>query len=139
MSGSDLRCSDFRTTLANVVATDLVYCDPPYTVSHNNNGFLQYNENLFSWNDQEDLAAWVCEFAASGGKVMVSNAAHRPVERLYDSLGLQRLRIRRRSRVAASRESRGWRWEFLAVSRACVELPELRRLLSEHGVDSRVV
>jgi site-specific DNA-adenine methylase len=31
-------CSDFKNILQNADEGDLVYCDPTYTVAHNNNG-----------------------------------------------------------------------------------------------------
>ena len=47
-----LRACDFEETLNDAGRKDLVYCDPTYTVMHNNNGFVRYNEANFSWDDQ---------------------------------------------------------------------------------------
>jgi len=49
-------CGDFGTTVKNAKEGDLVYFDPPYTVAHGNNGFVQYNERIFSWAGQIRLA-----------------------------------------------------------------------------------
>jgi DNA adenine methylase len=81
-----LRVSDFETVIDSAEANDFVYVDPPYTVSHNNNGFLKYNDVLFSWADQQRLAACVKKAAARGAFVFVSNADHKPVRELYAAL-----------------------------------------------------
>jgi DNA adenine methylase len=47
---------DFTDAVADGRPGDLIYFDPPYTVAHNNNGFVRYNHRLFSWVDQERLA-----------------------------------------------------------------------------------
>ncbi|MGA9718086.1 MAG: DNA adenine methylase, partial [Acidobacteriaceae bacterium] len=57
--------------------------DPPYTVSHNNNGFLKYNASIFSWQDQERLAAAANAAQERGCHVIVSNADHASVHTLY--------------------------------------------------------
>lgn len=56
LQGTDLRCADFETIIATGSAGDLIFVDPPYTVKHNVNGFVKYNESIFSWADQERLA-----------------------------------------------------------------------------------
>src|ERR1039458_2120595 len=40
---TELVCSDFEDQLTEANTGDLVYCDPTYTVPHDNNGFVRYN------------------------------------------------------------------------------------------------
>ncbi|MBI1902152.1 MAG: Dam family site-specific DNA-(adenine-N6)-methyltransferase [Planctomycetia bacterium] len=100
-----LSCCDFENTLATAKPGDLVYLDPPYVTRHNNNGFVDYNENLFSWQDQERLARLACELAREGVHVIVSNAHHDDLLDLYP--GFARLRLLRASTLAASATYRG--------------------------------
>ena len=51
-----LSCCDFESTIDLASKNDFIFVDPPYTVRHNMNGFIKYNEKLFSWADQ-NLAA----------------------------------------------------------------------------------
>jgi DNA adenine methylase len=77
--------ADFEEVLEKAGIGDLVYCDPTYTVSHNNNGFIRYNERNFSWNDQIRLAR-VCKDARTRGAiVLVSNAFHQEITKLYSN------------------------------------------------------
>lgn len=71
-----LQTMDFESSLAEARKGDLVYCDPTYTVAHNNNGFIRYNEHNFSWADQERLARCCRSAACRGAFVLVSNAYH---------------------------------------------------------------
>jgi DNA adenine methylase len=66
---------------------DLVFIDPPYTVMHNNNGFVKYNAQLFSWKDQAKLATAIKAAANRGALIMMSNADHDSVRALYDGFG----------------------------------------------------
>lgn len=54
-----LGVGDFQQILKECTAGDLVFLDPPYVTGHNNNGFIEYNEKLFTWNDQCRLAGEV--------------------------------------------------------------------------------
>jgi DNA adenine methylase len=92
--------------LASVRKGDLVYADPPYTVRHDSNGFRRYNETLFSWEDQERLAATLTRLAHDGATVIVSNAHHSTLRRLYRDFSLKT--VRRPSTVASRSE---WRTE----------------------------
>jgi len=47
LSAAVLRVGDFEATIDGAGAGDFVFVDPPYTVAHNNNGFIKYNEELF--------------------------------------------------------------------------------------------
>lgn len=48
LSGAELYSGDFERLLRRVKVGDLVFVDPPYTVKHNANGFVRYNEKIFS-------------------------------------------------------------------------------------------
>jgi DNA adenine methylase len=124
---ASLYVGDFTEGLGGVETTDVVYCDPPYTVAHNNNGFIRYNEKLFSWADQVRLAEAASSLARRGCRVVVSNAAHWDVVALYDESHFARLLVTRLSNLAADVQWRGAREEALFVSRA----------LTSNGVNAR--
>jgi DNA adenine methylase len=107
---------DFRTTLRDCEADDFIYLDPPYTVRHNENGFNRYNERLFSWSDQEDLAYEALRLASLGAHVVISNADHRSVRSLYPVDTFKRRRVVRSSRMAAKPTHRGPTSEILINS-----------------------
>lgn len=83
LRGAKLLAVDFEKVLSEATRGDLVYCDPTYTVTHNNNGFIRYNENNFSWEDQERLSQCCRSAAGRGALVIVSNACHKEVLKLF--------------------------------------------------------
>lgn len=92
LQGAECMAQTYGKTMESLRATDAVYVDPPYTVSHNDNGFIKYNRTLFSWNDQQDLAA-ACEQARRNGcLVIVSNADHGELRNLYAEFEYHQLR-----------------------------------------------
>ena len=82
-----LECRDFEVAIDEAQRGDLVFLDPPYTVKHNMNGFVKYNENLFSWDDQTRLRNAALRAAHRGANVIVTNANHESVKNLYAGLG----------------------------------------------------
>ncbi|MUP37006.1 DNA adenine methylase [Labilibaculum euxinus] len=82
----DIYCQDFENTFERANAGDLIYCDPPYTVAHNLNGFQRYNENIFTWEDQIRLKDSCIKAAKRGVKIILSNAAHKSITELYNPL-----------------------------------------------------
>jgi DNA adenine methylase len=115
LKGCSLLAQDFSESLKAAKRGDLVYCDPPYTVLHNNNGFLRYNERLFSWSDQGRLAELARAAVGRGAFVLVSNAGTEHVRLLYQ--GFHTIPTQRASCVSASTTSRGQVSEFLFVGR----------------------
>ncbi len=99
-----LRSGDFEKALQDVEPDDLVYLDPPYVTRHNNNGFVDYNQTLFSWEDQKRLAKRACELSAAGAYVIVTNANHGDVLKLYQ--GFKTKTLARSSTLAADPQSR---------------------------------
>ena len=83
LSNAQVLCQDFEVTLDMAVKGDFVYVDPPYTVNHNQNGFLKYNNNIFSWTDQIRLKQAVVRADDRGAMVTVSNADHGSIHALW--------------------------------------------------------
>ena len=100
LHGVELLNCDFQHSTQGAMSGDVVYFDLPYTVAHNNNGFVKYNASIFSWQDQMRLAAHATDLAARGCRVVVSNADHPSVRDLYPRFTQHT--IQRRSVIAAS-------------------------------------
>lgn len=83
LKNCELKCQDFEITINKARKGDLVLADPPYTVAHNNNGFIKYNEKIFSFEDQERLAICARAAANRGATVLVTNADHDSIRELY--------------------------------------------------------
>jgi len=73
---AQLKVSDFEPILNLARTGDVAYCDPTYTVAHDNNGFVRYNERNFSWSDQKRLAAVATAATRRGATVIISNTHH---------------------------------------------------------------
>jgi DNA adenine methylase len=89
LANVELVHGDFETTVKGAQKGDLVYFDPPYTVAHDNNGFIQYNEKIFSWADQIKLAKLAKQLAERGCNVIISNAAHTSIGEIYSAFKTQ--------------------------------------------------
>ena len=104
---------DFEDVIGLSKKGDFVFIDPPYTVKHNYNNFIKYNEKLFSWKDQVRLKKAVESAVKRGAKVLVLNANHESVRELYKNFGSQTT-ISRKSVLAADPQKRGI-FEELAI------------------------
>ena len=111
---AQLRQGDFRTVVKDAKQGDFIYFDPPYTTRHSRNGFLQYNRNLFSWEDQERLGHTAVELAERGCHVVITNASYDPILSLYP--GFRYETVLRSSVLAANPEHRHMTTEFLIYS-----------------------
>jgi DNA adenine methylase len=104
LAHATIRCLDFEEALLPAKNGDFVYLDPPYTVAHENNGFVKYNAKVFSWADQARLAEVVKELANKGCMVVQTNAYHASIKKLYK--GFKQYRFVRASRIAADAQHR---------------------------------
>ena len=111
LQGVSLQCCDFEDAVAEACDGDLVYFDPTYTVSHNDNGFRRYNEKNFAWEDQIRLASLCRRLAERGVSIFVSNAFHTEVSQLYD--GFEKHTIERMSCLASRTQFRRAIREYL--------------------------
>lgn len=84
LQGVRLECADFAARKYRVKAGDLVFLDPPYTVSHNQNGFIKYNQKLFSIEEQYRLSAYIDYIRQKGAYYVLTNAAHETILEIFD-------------------------------------------------------
>ena len=97
---------DFEACLKDIGAGDLVFLDPPYTVSHNNNGFITYNEKLFSMSDQDRLSKFIGEVIRKNAFFILTNAAHDTIREMFGGHGKVH-EFSRPSLIAARNANRG--------------------------------
>lgn len=114
LQNCEIECRDFGYSCSNLRRGDTVFADPPYTVTHANNGFIRYNEAIFSWSDQVRLARLAHRLAARGVRVIVSNADHKSIRELYCEFHCKKLS--RNSMLAASASKRRRVTEMLFTS-----------------------
>jgi DNA adenine methylase len=108
-----LVAGDFEATMQKATRGDFLFIDPPYTVKHNTNGFVKYNEGLFSWDDQIRLRDAVVSAARLGAKVLITNAYHDSVLSLYRNVG-EIICLARKSVISGKAYGRG-RYEEMVV------------------------
>lgn len=109
----ELLAGDFECALSRAGDGDFVFIDPPYTVKHNHNGFVKYNENIFSWEDQIRLRDHVRIAVARGAEVLVTNACHDSIRSLYEDVG-EIITLSRSSVIAGRAVARG-RYEEVVI------------------------
>ncbi len=106
LEGADIRSADFEILIDEAQADDFIFADPPYTVRHNFNGFVKYNEKLFSWQDQERLAKALIRAKNRGVHILSTNANHSSIRELYEDCGFNLNTTSRFSSISASSKHR---------------------------------
>lgn len=112
---ASLKACDFEKLIDQAGEGDFVFADPPYTVRHNLNGFIKYNEKLFSWGDQIRLAAALTRARKRGAQIICTNANHESVRELYSSTLFGLNVVSRYSSISAKTTSRN-QYEELVVT-----------------------
>lgn len=117
LRSAELIASDFEFAVDSTDTGDLLVLDPPYTVKHNNNGFVRYNEQVFRWADQQRLAFLATKAAQRGVHIVGMNAAHTSVLELYDQEIFDIRTVSRSSTMAGNNRHRGQYNELLITSK----------------------
>lgn len=112
LQGVGLRCGDFGIFEQEIQTGDLVFLDPPYTVSHNQNGFIKYNQHLFSLDDQYRLKGFVDQIKEQGAYYILTNAAHDTIREIFDD-GDTMYTCNRNSLIGGRKARRGHVDEFV--------------------------
>jgi|SRR5882724_5509565 len=106
LAKAQLYVADFEDAIAEAGTDDFIFADPPYTVRHNLNGFVKYNEQLFSWEDQIRLAMVLAAARDRGATIIATNANHQSVRELYKAGGFSVTTVLRYSSISADASSR---------------------------------
>lgn len=113
---ADIINSDFVNVIENAKEGDLVFADPPYAVQKKQNGFIKYNDHLFTWKDQERLFESLLEAKRRGALIVLTNVNCREVKDMYQSEGFFWREISRISSMAGKASKRGKITELLITS-----------------------
>lgn len=116
-----LECSDFASRKYRIKAGDLIFLDPPYTVSHNQNGFIKYNQKLFSIDEQYRLSAYIEFIRNRGAYYILTNAAHETILEIFDK-GDRVITLDRNSLIGGKNSKRGKISEYVFTN-----IPERRQ------------
>ena len=106
LAGTNLISGDFENRVDVIRRGTLVFLDPPYTVSHNDNGFIQYNQSIFSIEDQERLAQYIQYIMDQGAYFILTNAAHNAIREIFADCGRSML-VERQSLIGGKKAKRG--------------------------------
>lgn len=113
LQNTHISAGDFEVNKHRIKEHDLVFLDPPYTVSHNNNGFIEYNKNLFSLEDQERLSRFIDFIKQKNAYYILTNAAHEEIRRIFTKDGDRRIELRRNSLIGGRNATRAEISEYI--------------------------
>lgn len=118
LKNAEILACDFETNVDAAEAGDFLFVDPPYTVKHNQNGFVKYNERIFSWEDQIRLRDSLVRARRRGVLILATNADHESVRDLYRAYprDFRMIAVKRSSNIAASSKNRGVTTELVVAA-----------------------
>lgn len=116
LQNAHIRTRDFVDTIREAREGDLVFADPPYTIAHNQNSFIKYNEKLFSWKDQKRLLNALIRAHNKGAIIIATNAYYPALRQMYQEHLFYTQSLRRFSSISGLAEGRGAQEELLVTS-----------------------
>jgi len=112
LRNADIIHGDFDLIKPNIQKRDLIFLDPPYTVSHNSNGFIKYNQKIFSLEDQYRLSTLIDHIKSKDAYYILTNAAHHKILDIFEK-GDKRLELTRANLIGGINAHRGKTSEYL--------------------------
>jgi len=111
-----LRSRDFVDAIEDIEEGDLVFLDPPYTVTHNNNGFIKYNSKLFDLEAQHRLSGFIDQIQEIGAYYVLTNAAHAQIRQIFTRGQNMIFEVSRASLIGGTNAKRGQFMEFIITN-----------------------
>lgn len=113
LQGVEVVCQDFDASKSIIHKGDLVFLDPPYTVSKESNSmFIEYNQKLFSLDDQYRLAELIDNINDQGAYYILTNAMHDKIMEIFKDKG-RVLTRERNSLIGGKKAFRGKVQEYI--------------------------
>lgn len=113
LASVQILCQDFDASRETIQAGDLVFLDPPYTVPKDApNVFIEYNQTLFSLDDQYRLGALIGLINERNAFYIMTNAAHEKITEIFGKLGRQ-IVLERNSLIGGKEAFRGKVEEYI--------------------------
>lgn len=113
LQNTRISIGDFEVNKYRIKENDLFFLDPPYTVSHNNNGFIAYNQKLFSLEDQKRLKRFIEYIKSKGAYYILTNAAHEKIREIFYSQEDRIVELQRNSLIGGKRAVRAEISEYI--------------------------
>lgn len=109
LENTELKTGDFSIWADEINENDLVFLDPPYSVSSNKkeNGFIAYNQRLFSLEDQERLKEFIDIIKEKKAFYILTNAVHEKIEKIFDGFGDEKITLSRACVIGGRNAERG--------------------------------
>ena len=114
LQNSSLENCDFEETINKAQIGVFIFADPPYTVKHNMNGFVKYNQCIFAWEDQVRLRDSLVRACNRGASFALTNADHESVRELYSGFTNHK-KLYRHSVISGQAKFRSQSTELLVV------------------------
>lgn len=113
LKNTRITAGDFETNKYRIKENDLVFLDPPYTVSHNHNGFISYNQKLFSLDDQIRLKKFIEYIKKKGAFYILTNAAHETIREIFLSDGDRLVKLQHNCLIGGKKAKRTVTEEYI--------------------------
>ena len=107
LQNAEILHQDFEATIDRANENDFIFCDPPYAVREENNRFVSYTADLFSWDDQIRLSDALNRARQRGAQILLTNVDHPEVRALYEgNPGFELNTIERMCVISGTNEGR---------------------------------
>ena len=93
LANIDLYTADFKDILDIASKDNFVYLDPPYPPLNGTSYFTHYTANRFNWDDHIELAHVFQKLCKRGCLVMMSNADHPRIRKLFANYKIHKLNV----------------------------------------------